>query len=387
MRKLGLIPKLIIAIILGILIGSFLPSYVVQVFATFNGLFGNFLNFVIPLIILGFVIAGIADLGKGAGKMLGITTAIAYVSTLIAGTIAYFVGSKIFPSFISATANIAAGNPEEKLLPPYFTVEMPPAIPVMTALLLAFLLGLGIAAVKGETLYNMSVEFQKIVEKTIKSIIIPLLPLYVLGIFANMTFAGEVQQILSVFWKVFLVILALHFTILAIQFGIASITGKKSFTMMVKNQVPGYLTALGTQSSAATIPVNLQCAEKNGVAKGIREFVVPLCATIHLSGSTITLTCCALAVMLIHNTIPSAGQMFGFIAMLGVTMVAAPGVPGGAVMAALGVLKANLGFNDAQLALMIALYITQDSFGTACNVSGDNAIALIVNKFKFKENK
>ena len=155
----------------------------------------------------------------------------------------------------------------------------------------------------------------------------------------------------------------------------------------MKNQLSGYLTALGTQSSAATIPVNLEVAEKNGVSKGVREFVIPLCATIHLSGSTITLTCCSIAVMLLNGMPFNFPQFFGFIAMLGITMIAAPGVPGGAVMAALGVLQTNLGFNDAQLALMIALYIAQDSFGTACNVSGDNAIALIVNKFKFKENK
>lgn len=205
-----------------------------------------------------------------------------------------------------------------------------------------------------------------------------------MGIFANMTYAGEVQKVLSVFWKVFLIIIAMHLIIITVQFAIASIVGKKNFVQCLKNQIPGYLTALGTQSSAATIPVNLKCAENNKVSKGIREFVVPLCATIHLSGSTITLTACATAIMLLNNQAPSFSQIAGFVAMLGVTMVAAPGVPGGAVMAALGVLKSTLGFTDAQLSLMIALYITQDSFGTACNICGDNAIAIIVDKFKDK---
>ncbi|ATD53826.1 dicarboxylate/amino acid:cation symporter [Clostridium chauvoei] len=385
MKKFGLIPKLILSIILGIIIGSFCPKVIVGVLATFNSIFGSFLGFMIPLIIVGFVVCGIADLGKGAGKMLGLTTLIAYASTLIAGLLAYFVSSKFFPLFIhtSGTLNNAV-NPEEKLVKALFTIDIPPIMSVMTALILAFLLGLGISAIKGRSLYNMASEFQQIVELTIKNLIIPLLPIHIMGIFANMTFAGEVKNVLSVFWKVFLVIIALHFTIMFIQFLLAGIAGKKNAISLLKNQIPGYLTALGTQSSAATIPVNLQCAEKNKVSKEVREFVVPLGATIHLSGSTITLTCCAIAVMLLNNMNPNPSQMMSFIAMLGVTMVAAPGVPGGAVMAALGVLQSVLGFSEAQIALMIALYITQDSFGTACNVSGDNAIAIIVDSLKNK---
>lgn len=387
MKKLGLIPKLILAIILGIIIGSFCPKGVIGVLATFNSIFGNFLGFMIPLIIVGFVVCGIADLGKGAGKMLGLTTGIAYISTLVAGFLAFLVASKFFPLFIHTSSSLSnAANPEDKLVPALFVVDIPPIMSVMTALIFAFLLGLGISSLKGKALYNMASEFQQIVELTIKNLIIPLLPIHILGIFANMTFAGEVKSILSVFWKVFLVILALHFTMMFLQFLIASILGKKNLPSVLKNQIPGYLTALGTQSSAATIPVNLQCAEKNKVSKEVREFVVPLGATIHLSGSTITLTCCAVAVMLLNNVTPDLGKMVTFIAMLGVTMVAAPGVPGGAVMAALGVLQSVLGFSEPQIALMIALYITQDSFGTACNVSGDNAIAIIVDSLKSKFN-
>ena len=332
MKNLGLIPKLIIAIILGLLIGTFMPKEIVSILATFNSIFGNFLGFIIPLIILGFVVCGIADLGGAAGKMLGLTTILAYGSTLISGFLAFFVSSKIFPSFIKASLSFDANNPEHSLLPPIFKVDMPPVMSVMSALILAFLLGLGIASIKGKTLYNMCFEFG----------------------------------------------------IILFQFTIAGTLNKKNVFKLLKNQISGYLTALGTQSSAATIPVNLDVAEKNGVSKGVREFVIPLCATIHLSGSTITLTCCSIAVMLLNNMPISFTTFSGFIAMLGITMVAAPGVPGGAVMAALGVLQSNLGFNEAQLALMIALYIAQDSFGTACNISGDNAIALIVERFKFK---
>lgn len=388
MKKIGLIPKLIIAIILGIAMGAYAPAFIVRIFATFNSLFGNFLGFAIPLIILGFVVAGIADLGSSAGKLLGITTFFAYTSTLAAGFLAYIVAVKTFPMFIKATTVLTnAVNPEDKLLKPFFIVEMPPIMGVMTALLLAFLLGLGIASIKEKTLYNISVEFQKIMEKTIANAIIPLLPLHILGIFANMTHAGEVGRVLSVFWKVFLIVLALHLIIIVFQFIIACSIGKKNLWQCLKNQVPGYLTAIGTQSSAATIPVNLKCAENNNVSKGIREFVVPLCATIHLSGSTITLTSCAIAVMMLNNMSFTLPQMIGFIAMLGITMVAAPGVPGGAVMAALGLLQSNLHFTEAQAALMIALYITQDSFGTACNVSGDNAIAILVDHIYNRKDK
>lgn len=387
-KKIGLIPKLIAAIILGILIGKFMPEVVVRIFVTFSSIFGNFLGFLIPLIILGFIVSGIADLGSNAGKLLGITAGIAYVSTLIAGFFAYIVGVNVFPSFIKATTMISdAVNPEEHLLKPFFTIEMDPIMTVMSALVFAFLLGLGIAAVKGEGLRKIAFEFQQIVDKTISNVIIPLLPIYILSIFANMTYAGEVGRIISVFWKVFLIVIAMHLLIILIQFAIAGTISKKNIFQMIKNQVPGYLTAIGTQSSAATIPVNLKCAENNGVSKEIREFVVPLCATIHLSGSTITLTSCAIAVMMLNNVSFTLAQMLGFVAMLGVTMVAAPGVPGGAVMAALGVLKTNLNFTEAQLALMIALYITQDSFGTACNISGDNAIAVIVDSIYNKNKK
>lgn len=384
MKNLGLIPKLIIAIILGLLIGTFMPKEIVSILATFNSIFGNFLGFIIPLIILGFVVCGIADLGGAAGKMLGLTTLLAYGSTLISGFLAFFISSKLFPSFIKASISFDANNPEHSLLPPIFKVDMPPVMSVMSALILAFLLGLGIASIKGKTLYNMCFEFQEIIQKVIKNIIIPLIPIHILGIFANMTYAGEVKSIFSVFWKVFLIIILIQFGIILFQFTVAGALNKKNIFKLLKNQISGYLTALGTQSSAATIPVNLDVAEKNGVSKGVREFVIPLCATIHLSGSTITLTCCSIAVMLLNNMPFSFTTFAGFIAMLGITMVAAPGVPGGAVMAALGVLQSNLGFSEAQLALMIALYIAQDSFGTACNISGDNAIALIVDKFKFK---
>lgn len=389
MRKLGLLPKLIIAIVLGIVVGSFGPEGLVRILATFNGLFGNFLSFSIPLIILGFVAPGVGELGAKAGKLLAITAGIAYVSTILAGSLAYFVASIVLPMILAGESlNVNPANPEEALLSPYFTVEMPPIFDVMTALLIAFTIGLGIASIKGNTIKNFMEEFQAIIEKLISKIIIPLLPFHILGIFANMTYAGQVATILSVFSKVFVMVILLHITVLIIQFIIGGTFAGGNPFRLLRNMIPAYFTALGTQSSAATIPVTLKQTKENGVQDEIADFVIPLCATIHLSGSTITLVSCSMAIMMLNNMTTSFTIMFPFILMLGITMVAAPGVPGGAVVAALGILESILGFPQALLSLMIALYVAQDSFGTATNVTGDCAIALMVNRISgYKLNK
>lgn len=380
-KKLGLLPRLIIAIVLGIVFGAYMPEVVVRSLATFNGIFGNFLGFVIPLIIVGFVAPGIGDLGNNAGKILFLTVVIAYVSTLISGTVAYTVDTAIFPRIIQEGSMLAsATNPEEALLAPYFKIDMPPLMGVMSALLIAFILGIGMAVINSKSLNSVMHEFQSIIEKLISAVIIPLLPVHICGIFANMTHAGEVQMIMSVFLKVYVVIIALHLAIILFQYTVAGAVAKVNPFKAIRNMIPAYLTAIGTQSSAATIPVTLRQTLENKVSPRVAQFVIPLCATIHLSGSTITLTSCAIAVMMLHGMQFSFASMFPFIIMLGITMVAAPGVPGGAVMAALGVLESMLHFDPNMLTLMIALYLAQDSFGTACNITGDGAIALIVDK-------
>lgn len=381
MKKNGLLPKLILAIIIGIGVGMLGMEMPVRVLATFNGIFGNFLKFSIPLIIIGFVAPGIGELGTGAGKLLGITTAIAYISTVLSGSFTYFVNSAVFKMILKTGSMIStADNPEHSLLSGYLTINMPPIMDVMTALLTAFILGTGIAIVKGHAIKDVMNEFQKIVEGIIKNIIIPFLPLHIAGIFANMTYAGQVVTILSVFSKVFAVIILLHVTVLLIMYFIAGGLSGANPIVLIKNMLPAYFTAIGTQSSAATIPVTLSQTKENGVNPGIAEFVVPLCATIHLSGSTITLVSCAMAIMMLNGMTVTFGTMLGFILMLGVTMVAAPGVPGGAVMAALGIIETMLGFPPTLTSIMIALYLAQDSFGTACNVTGDGAIAIVVNR-------
>ena len=388
-KKLGLVPKLIMGIIVGIIIGTYCPAPVIQVLVTISGLFSSFLSFVIPFIIIGFVTAGIADLATGAGKLLGITTGIAYGSTLVAGTIAFIVASTLFPNFINAEVASKIGDPSAGQLSAIFSIPLEPMVDVTAAIVFAFMMGLGISSLrnkgKGDVLYKFFNDFQDIVTATLGTIIIPLLPLYIAGTFANIAYAGQVWSILGVFWKVFVTVIPLHFIYLICQFSFAGAIGKKNPFTMLKNQVPGYLTAIGTQSSAATIPVNVECAEKNGVSKQIREFVVPLCATIHLSGSMISITCFTTAVLMMNNMPHNPGVIFPFIAMLGIAMVAAPGAPGGAIMSALPFLPMVGIPSDGGLAsLMIALYLTQDSFGTACNVSGDNAIAVIVDRINDK---
>ena len=390
MKKIGLLPKLILAIIIGIGIGMLGMEVPIRVLATFNDIFGNFLKFSIPLIIIGFVAPGIGDLGTGAGKLLGITTAIAYISTVLAGTFTYFVNTTVFKMILNTGSMLeTADNPEHALLSGYLSISMPPIMDVMTALLMAFILGIGIAMVKGHAIKDIMNEFQTVVEGIIKNIIIPFLPLHIAGIFANMTYAGQVATILTVFSKVFAVIIILHITTLLILYFVAGGMAGANPIRLVKTMLPAYFTDIGTHSSADTIPVTLNQSKENGVNSGISEFFVPLFATIHLSGSTITLVSCAMAIMMLNGMTITFGTMFGFILMLGVTMVAAPGVPGGAVMAALGIIETMLGFPPTLTSIMIALYLAQDSFGTACNVTGDGAIAIIVNKiagFKLEKN-
>lgn len=379
--KIGLLARIVLAIALGVLIGSIAPESFVRFMATFNSLFGNFLGFVVPLIIIAFIAPGIAQLGKGSGKLLGLATVFAYGSTLVAGFIAFFVASVVLPKFISSSAGDSFENPEEFLATAFFKVEMPPAVGIMSALLLAFIFGIGMASTNSEILKKGFDEFNIIIEKVIANVIIPLLPVHIFGIFMNMTYGGQVAKILSVFAIVFVLIIALHFVMLLLQYTTAGVLNNQNPFKLMKTMSPAYFTALGTQSSAATIPVTLEQARKTGASEKVTDFTVPLFATIHLSGSTITLVTCAIGVLLLNGQTVELKEMVPFIFMLGITMIAAPGVPGGAVMAAIGLLSSMLGFNETMIALMIALYLAQDSFGTATNVTGDGALALIVNRF------
>lgn len=384
LSSLGLLPKIILAIALGIGCGYFFPVWAARIFTTFNGIFSEFLGFCIPLIIIGFVAPAIADIGGRAGKMLVATAALAYVATLLAGLLSYATGQMLFPSMIQPDSYIATEASSTEIAP-YFTVGIPALMSVMTALVTAFILGLGASRLTTHTLRDLLDEFREIVNMVIRRAIIPLLPLYIFGIFLNMTVTGEVSTVLKAFMKIILVIFCLHVFLLVAQYAIASLFSKGKISRnplkLLWTMMPAYFTALGTQSSAATIPVTLERTIKMGVDKDVAGFTVPLCATIHMSGSCLKLVACAMALMLLTGMHYDFGMFMGFIAMLGITIVAAPGVPGGAVMAALGLFTSILGFSEAQNAMMIALYIAMDSFGTACNVTGDGALSIIINRF------
>jgi len=377
----GLLPKIIIAIGLGVVCGLFFPDWLGRIFLTVNSLFGNFLGFIIPLLILGLVAPGIADLGKGAGRLLLITALLAYCFTLFSGFFTYFTCDWVFPWLLDSTDKLSSPSAESvRELGAYFTIEMPPLMGVMTSLVLAFTLGLGMSVIPGNRLKGMMEDFKDIINRVIVSVIIPLLPLYIFGIFLNMTTSGQVAGVMGVFVKIIVVIFIMTVILLFLQFFIAGFVGKTNPFRLFKNMLPAYMTALGTQSSAATIPVTLEQTIKNRVKPELAGFVIPLCATIHLSGSTMKIVACAMAIMLMEGLEVNFGQFAGFIMMLGIAMVAAPGVPGGAIMAALGLLQSMLGFDETAQGLMIALYIAMDSFGTATNVTGDGAIAVIINR-------
>lgn len=378
--RIGLLARIIIAIALGIGAGFIFPDWLSRIFTTFDSIFSNLLGFIIPLLILGFVAPAIADIGRKAGAMLGVTVLIAYLMTFGAGMTSYFTATSVFPALIGDAKFPAEASASANALAPYFTITMEPLMTVMSSLVLAFVLGFCCAVLPDRTitLKNLLCDFRNVIQLIITRLIVPLLPLYIFGIFLDMTAAGRVGPILMTFVKIIAVIFVLHVGVLVLQYCIASIFSRRNPFKSLWTMMPAYFTALGTQSSAATIPVTLERTVAMGVDRDVAGFTVPLCATIHMSGSTLKIVSCALAMMVLHGMPYDFSMFAGFIAMLGITIIAAPGVPGGAIMASLGLLSSILGFSDADNAMMIALYIAMDSFGTACNITGDGAIAQIV---------
>ena len=384
--KGGILVWVLVAIILALLLGSvriggnpLIPQVAGRVFATFSDLFSQFLSFSIPLIIIGLVTPAIADLGRGAGKWLGITTAIAYASTLFSGFLTYGVCATLFPRLLAGTSLSDVEEPDSALKS-YFHIEMPAAVPVMTALLLSFVIGIGLSLIPRGVLRKGFIEFRAIITRLIERIIIPLLPLHIFGIFLDLAYTGDAWTVMHTLLRVVVVVLVLEVVILSVQYAVAGAVGRKNPVRALGMMMPAYLTALGTSSSAATIPVTLAQTKRNGVSDAVASFTIPLCATIHLAGSTSKIFAFAFAIVLTQGLGVSAVQWAGFIFMLGITMVAAPGVPGGAIMAATGLLSSMLGFDEKQVGLMIATYIAMDSFGTATNVTGDGAIAIVVDR-------
>ncbi|ARK29586.1 dicarboxylate/amino acid:cation symporter [Halalkalibacter krulwichiae] len=376
---MNLIVKLIIGIVAGIVLGLFAPDFFIRVLITMKVLFGSFIGFIIPFIILFFIASGVAGLGKSSGKLVGMTVGTAYLSTIVAGLLAFLFATAIIPNVATEATNVAEGT----ALEPFLTIEIAPLMGVVTALLTAFVFGIGVAKTNAEWLKKFFDEGKAIIELVISKIIIPLLPIYIAGIFAEMASEGTVFETLKVFGIVLLLAIVMHWIWLLIQYSVAGTVARKNPFSLLKNMMPAYFTAVGTMSSAATIPVTLRSVKRNGVKDNLANFGVPLCATIHLSGSVITIITCTIAVMVLSPEMvqPTFIEIIPVILMLGLIMVAAPGVPGGAIMAALGVLTSMLGFNEAAIGLMIALYMAQDSFGTATNVTGDGAVNILIDRW------
>ena len=385
LEQSGILLWVLAAIVLALVLGSvtvggshIMPSALGNVFVTFSTIFGQFLSFSIPLIIIGLVTPAIADLGKGAGHWLGLTAALAYASTMFAGFLTYGVCAYFFPKVL--VGQLTQVETPKEVLKTYFTIEMPPVVGVMTALLLSFVVGIGLSLVPRGVLRKGFIEFRAIITRLIENIIVPLLPLHIFGIFLNLTYTGEAVHIMRTLIRVVVIVLVLEVVILLTQYFVAGAVGRVNPFKAIFTMLPAYLTALGTSSSAATIPVTLRQTRKNGVSDAVSSFTIPLCATIHLAGSTSKIFAFAFAIVYTQGMAITTTQWVGFIFMLGITMVAAPGVPGGAIMAATGILQSMLGFDDSAVALMIATYIALDSFGTATNVTGDGAIAIIMDR-------
>lgn len=392
--NLGILPKLLLGILIGILVGSLgnlfnvsdAPAFrlVIEISATFTSLFSTFLQFLIPLLIVSFVAVGLADLGQKANKLFLVTLLLAYCSTVLAGLLAYFFGYAVLPQWISPISSMNTSGTE---FSPLFTISVDPVFGVMTALILAFVLGIGLANIKGERLLGCLKDLQQIITLTLKKIIIPLIPVYIATQFAGIAASGELFSTIKMFIMLFVMILVFQWVYLLVQFGVASLLTRENQFRKIKNIIPAYFTALGTQSSAATIPVNLECAYKNKITKDVADFCIPLCATIHLAGDTVCLVLGTMGIMLASGMSPDFGLYLPFILMLGVTMVAAPGVPGGGVMAALGIIGSMLGFTESMQSLIISLHFSQDSFGTATNIMGDQAIAFVVDAVDQKQSE
>lgn len=382
MNKFSLIKRIFFALILGIILGLGCKKLnivsPIRILSTFSSLFSNFLSFVIPLIIIAFIVPGIATLGKNSSKVLVGTTILAYISTITAGISAFFIGNAFLPKLIT---NSTLNNTLNINIDPYFSIDIPPILNIMSALVFAFVFGIGLSKMNNSSLLKGFEEFSSIIAMVISRIIIPLVPIYIGSIFAKLSITGEIFITLKSFATVYIVLFSLQIIYLVCQYSIAGTLHKRNPFNLLKNMIPAYLTAVGTQSSAATIPINLGCVKDNGVSEEVSDLVVPLCATIHLAGDTITLVLTSMGVMLMRGQAPEFLTMIPFILMLGITMVAAPGVPGGGVMAALGLLESMLGFGNLEKPIMIALHSAQDSFGTATNVTGDGALALIVDYF------
>ena len=377
--KLGLFPKVVIAIVVGALLGLILPDVVIRIFKTFNVLFAQLLKFVVPLLVLGLVTPSIANLGRGAGKMLITVMLIAYCSTVCGALFSYGVSSSIFPLYLEP-GELATEAVAEKEFLPYIDLKIPPICDIMTALVLSFVIGVGIIFTDAKGLKKGFEEFGEIVKLTIENVIIPFLPVYIFTMICEMSAKGVIGVVMGTGVKVIGTGVVLSICYLIVQFCIAGIIARKNPLKLLWNIIPAYLTGFSICSSSACIPVTYECTLKNGVRKDIADFTIPLCSTVHMCGSTIKLTVTSVAVAYMFGEPITFGLFMQFALMQAIAAVAAPGVMGGVLMASVGLLGTVLGFSDTMTTLMMTIYLALDGYGPAVNVSGDAAIAIITDK-------
>jgi Na+/H+-dicarboxylate symporter len=377
-KKIGILPRLFIAIALGAVIGLYAPAWVMRSLNCFRDTFGQFIKFFVPFIIIGLVTPAIADTGRTAGRTLLVTMGIAYASTLFAGYFAYGVSCGVFPLIMSGGLQDAA----TRAFPAYFSLKIPPFMEVTTALAVAFLVGLGIVASKAETLERAAHELRDIVARALETVFVPLLPFYVLATMADLTGSGRLALVGGGCLKIMGVALVTTTAVLVVQFTVAGIVARRNPFKALWTMLPAYLTGWGCCSSAATIPYTLAQTRKNGVSEETADLVIPLCANVHLAGSMANMVIYAAGLAVLAGDALPFGAYTEYILMVSITAVASPGVPGGVVLACASVAEAALGFSAERYALMIAVYMALDGMGTACNLTGDGAIALLVDKFR-----
>ena len=375
----SLIFQLLLAVVAGLVIGSFADASVMKIALAVKQVGGQVIFFLVPLIIFGFVSLSIARLNSNASKVLLFTFALAYISSIGAALFGMTVGYEFLPQ-LSITSQLQNLR-ELPELP--FTLKIPPVMDVMTALVLSIFVGLSAAWVKSKEIVNLLDSFQQMVILLVQRILLPVLPFFIAANFSVLSYEGAITTQLPVFAAVILIAIVCHYVWLFVLYTAASLYARKNGWDVLKHYGPAYVTALGTMSSAATLGVALQCVRKNSIVrKEISDFSIPLFANIHLCGSVLTEVFLVMTVsQILYGTLPDLSSMILFILLLGIFAIGAPGVPGGTVLASLGIVISVLGFDEAGTALLITIFALQDSFGTACNVTGDGALALIVNRF------
>ena len=378
-RQIGIFWKIVIAILCGVAFGYVLPEWGVRVFKTFNMLFSQVLKFIVPLLILGLVTPAIANAGKGAGKMLLFVMLFSYLSTCAASMFAYFSAGQILPFYVAKGAVSAAGEGVKIL--PYLDMKIPPVCDVLTALALSFMTGVGIVATNAVRVKAAADEFARIVTITIQRVIIPGLPVYIMTMICEMTVSGKIGAMALTMAKVIGTGWALTIVFLVILYTAAAAIAGKNPLRCLWNMLPAYLTGLSIASSSAVIPVTLECCEKNGISEDVRDFVVPLCANVHMVGSAIKMITSAIAVVIVFDLDVSFAKFAQFTFLFAVAAVAAPGVMCGVLMASVGFLESVLGLSPDHVAVLMAFYMALDGYGPAANVTGDGAIALVADRF------